>query len=388
MQAQQEPVRPQAGRTNVAHQIDVALKRQDFTPLDADECVYIKRHSAQITIIALYVDDLLIACSSSAELTQLKQNLIAQLDMEDLGEASFMLGIDIRRDRPTRTISIGQSAYVTSILERHGMSDSAPVSTPMQHDHKATLVKPPADHEATDSATREYQAIIGAVMFAMICTRPDIAFAVNILAQFASNPTTAHQQALKCILQYLRGTIDRRITYTGTSANDLYLSSAATATPTGVVALVSAPSLATHFCWPAEPSAGRAGGRRRSHCRLSKLSTWSPPRPSRRLSGGGPSSPTWASTRPRPTTLFSDSQGSIALAHNPEHHARTKHIAIRYHFIREHVAEKTVALTFVGTADMAADLFTQALDRVAYERGERQLGLTAPSSRGGVEASR
>ena len=78
----------------------------------------------------------------------------------------------------------------------------------------------------------------------------------------------------------------------------LYLSSATTATPTGVVALVSAPSLATHFCWPAEPSAGRAGGRRRSHCRLSKLSTWPPPRPSRRLSGGGPSSPTVRGQRP------------------------------------------------------------------------------------------
>ena len=90
----------------------------------------------------------------------------------------------------------------------------------------------------------------------------------------------------------------------------------------------------------------------------------------------------------RPTTLYSDSQGSIALAHNPEHHARTKHIAIRYHFIREHVADETVHLTFVGTADMAADIFTKALDRVAYERGTQQLGLTVSSSRGGVDASR
>src|SRR6202012_5889359 len=70
-----------------------------------------------------------------------------------------------------------------------------------------------------------------------------------------------------------------------------------------------------------------------------------------------------------PTVIYSDSQGSIALAHNPEHHARTKHIDVQYHFIRQHVAEKTIALTFAGTEDMIADILTKALDRVAYERG-------------------
>ena len=89
-----------------------------------------------------------------------------------------------------------------------------------------------------------------------------------------------------------------------------------------------------------------------------------------------------------PTALHSDSQGSIALAHNPDHHARTKHIDIRYHFIRQHVADKTIALTFVGTQAMAADIFTKPLEYVAYERGARMLGLSESSSRGGVgEAS-
>ena len=85
------------------------------------------------------------------------------------------------------------------------------------------------------------------------------------------------------------------------------------------------------------------------------------------------------------TTLHSDSQGSIALAHNPEHHARTKHIDIQYHFIRQHVADKTIALHFVGTENMLADIFTKALDRVAYERGTHRLGLSESSSRGGVD---
>ena len=90
----------------------------------------------------------------------------------------------------------------------------------------------------------------------------------------------------------------------------------------------------------------------------------------------------------RATVLRSDSQGSIALAHNPDHHARTKHIDIRYHFIRQHVADKTIALSYVSTQAMAADILTKPLERVAFESGMRMLGLSESSSRGGVgEAS-
>ena len=77
------------------------------------------------------------------------------------------------------------------------------------------------------------------------------------------------------------------------------------------------------------------------------------------------------------TALLSDSQGSIALAKNPDHHARTKHIDVQYHFIRQHVALRTIDLQFVGTADMAADILTKSLERVAHEKGRQLLGMLA-----------
>ena len=77
------------------------------------------------------------------------------------------------------------------------------------------------------------------------------------------------------------------------------------------------------------------------------------------------------------TVLLSDSQGSIALAKNPDHHARTKHIDVQYHFIRQHVALRTIDLQFVGTADMAADILTKSLERVAHEKGRQLLGMLA-----------
>jgi hypothetical protein len=147
-------------------------------------------------------------------------------DISDFGEldpveASFLPGCNIRSGRARR--SIGQSAYVTALIERHGMSDCKPCSTPTAKDFFATVAKAAATasevDRASDTIVRDYQAVIGLLMFAMICTRPDVAYAINTLAQFASNPLPVYSQALKRVLRYLRGTVNRRITYTDTDTD-------------------------------------------------------------------------------------------------------------------------------------------------------------------------
>ena len=408
----------QAGRTWHT-KIDIVLQRQRFTALDADHCIYVREQDACVTIIALYVDDLLIACSELAHLTRVKRALTEQFEMEDLGEASFLLGIDIRRDRARRTISLGQSAYVTALLERHGMSDCKPCSTPTAKDFIATVVKPAAAVQSKEadsevpaaageaptavvaapvaaavvdtvdrqSAIREYQAIIGGVMFAMICTRPDIAYAVNSLAQFASDPSPVHVQALKRVLRYLRGTVHRRITYTGTGAPDSqprltgysdasWGGGAGCRSVTGYAFMLAGGVISWQSARQKTVALSTVEAEYMATAAAVKEAIW------------------WRSffsglghDTSRPTALRSDNQGSIALAHNPDHHARTKHIDIRYHFIRQHVADKTIVLTFVGTEAMVADIFTKPLEYVAYERGARMLGLSESSSRGGVGAA-
>ena len=175
----------QAGRTWY-QKIDVALKRRGFNTLPSDYCIYVWRQGPIIIIIALYVDDLLLASNDLERLSQFKSDLTTEFEMEDLGEANFILGIDIKRDRTTRMATISQNAYVIALLEKHGMSECNPISTPM--DPNLRLKKSATDFEATATTIREYQSIIGGLMFAMICTRPDIAYAVSTLSQFASNP--------------------------------------------------------------------------------------------------------------------------------------------------------------------------------------------------------
>jgi transposase InsO family protein len=374
----------QAGRTWHL-KIDIVLKREGFRALDADHCMYIRQLNdvSPLCIIALYVDDLLLACNDLLALTQLKTDLIAQFEMEDLGEAVFILGIEIKRDRATRTLSIGQPAYISSLLERHSMTNSKSVSVPMDRKNISQLVKSPTGYLATDEAIREYQAIIGGIMFAMLCTRPDIAFAVTTLAQFSSNPSPVHVTALTRLLRYLRGTAQQTITYTGIGdpQSDPTLAGYCDAdwgqsaddrrSVTGYVFLLAGGAISWQSKKQKTVALSTVEAEYMAAAQSTKEALW------------------WRSTIQglgysidRPTTLYCDNQGAIALAKNPEHHSRTKHIDIQYHFIRERVADRSVMLAFVGTEDMIADVLTKALDLQAHNKALKKLGMEGISLEG------
>ena len=203
----------QAGRT-WHHKINRALQQRGFIPLESDHCVYVRKQNTSIIIIALYVDDLLLAASELKELRSFKQDLTREFEMEDLGEATFILGIEILRDRKRRAITITQTAYINTLLERHGHADAYCTATPMESD--AHHVKAPTTYQANTSTIREYQSIIGGIMFAMLCTRPDIAFAVATLSKFAQNPSPAHMAGVRRVLRYLRATDKLGIRYAST----------------------------------------------------------------------------------------------------------------------------------------------------------------------------
>lgn len=335
-----------------------------------------RRQSNTITIIALYVDDLLIASNHLIDLTQFKKDLASEFKMEDLGEANFILGVKIMRNRTARTISINQSAYITALLDRHGMTTCKAISTPMEPSSTVhRLIKAPEGHRASLQETRNYQSIIGGIMFAMLCTRPDIAFAVTTLSQFASNPLPTHTQALHRVLKYLKGTVDQAITYTGigpiSAAPTLigysdadWAQSYDRRSVTGYTFILCGGAISWQSKKQRTVALSTVEAEYMAITHASKEAIW------------------WRSVLnglgydvTAPTTLWSDSQGSISLAGNPEHHARTKHIDIQYHFIRQHLAEQTISLRFIGTEDMAADSLTKVLDRVRHEKGMRMLGM-------------
>jgi hypothetical protein len=182
-------------------QLHEFLIKIGFKRSNADTCLYVNVELS--IIIAIWVDDILIAGKSAVNIAKVKGQLAGAFRMKDLGQLAHFLGM-----RVTRTsdggISIDQSMYVKDILTRFGMEDSKAVSTPLATGTKlirTTEETSSGDKSARDDVQPLYRSIVGSLMYAMLCTRPDIAYAVQQLSQFASDPSTIHLQAAKRVLR-------------------------------------------------------------------------------------------------------------------------------------------------------------------------------------------
>ncbi|GJR07521.1 zinc finger, CCHC-type containing protein [Tanacetum coccineum] len=173
-----------------------------------DKCVYSKfDESGKGVIICLYVNDMLIFGTDQVYVDLTKEFLSSRFSMKDMGEADVILGISIKHE--SNGIAISQSHYIEKILKKFNYFDCTPVSTPMDTSEKLM----PNNGQAVSQL--EYSRVIGCLMYAMTCTRPDIAFVMGKLSRHTSNPSTQHLQAIKRVLKYLKKTMDYSLTYTG-----------------------------------------------------------------------------------------------------------------------------------------------------------------------------
>ncbi|KAF0711079.1 hypothetical protein AaE_012274, partial [Aphanomyces astaci] len=187
------------------------LRRQGYTQLVKDRCVFTKQMDGQAVYIGVYVDDLVIMAPSPDMMRTIKHGLSSRFRMHDLGALTFILGFHIVRDRSARTLTMHQSQYAkfTSILKRFSMENSKPAPTPMEYNLKLSeSMCPQNDAERQSMVDKPYRSVVGSIMYLMISTRPDLAYVVQQLSQFLSNPGPAHWQAAKRALRYIRGTID------------------------------------------------------------------------------------------------------------------------------------------------------------------------------------
>ena len=327
----------QAGRAWY-EKIDNVLRELGFIPLQSDPCIYVLIRTNVAVFIALYVDDLLLLSNSMPALVKLKADLSQQFSMKDLGDVQYVLGIQIERNRAAHTLSISQGEYIRHVLERFGMTDCKPVATPLESSSKLTKADSPAPGSATDAAfVRLYQSAVGAIMYAMLGTRPDIAYAVTALSQFNSNPGQSHWSAVKHVLRYLCGTIDHKLTYGpvtaedftslslplhGYSDSDWGSDSDDRRSVTGYVFMLGGAAVSWQARKQTTVALSSVEAEYMAATQATKEAMW------------------WRSVLVElghridgPTVIHSDSQGSIALSKNPEHHARSKHIDIRHHFV-------------------------------------------------------
>nr|GEW17341.1 hypothetical protein [Tanacetum cinerariifolium] len=172
-------------------QFDVEFNKFSFTQNCDEPCVYLKASGSNITFLILYVDDILIIRNNITMLQSVKSYLGRCFAMKDLGEAAYILGIKIYRDRSRRLIGLCQSAYIKKILKQYCMENSKRGSS---------------------------------IMYAVRCTRPAVAFVQNVTSRFQQNPGDIHWTTVKNILKYLRNTKDMFLVYEGDLKRELRVS--------------------------------------------------------------------------------------------------------------------------------------------------------------------
>jgi hypothetical protein len=285
-----------------------------------------------------------------------------EFEMNMIGELQFFLRLQIKQSKEGTFVH--QAKYTKDIVRKFKMEDSKAMTTPM-----STTTTLDADEEGEHVDQKEYRSMIGSLLY-LKATTPDIQFSVCLCARFQASPRTSHRQAVKRIFRYLHHTSDFGLWYSASSF------------------------LALHGFSDAD----FAG------CRLDRKST------SRTCQFLGSSLVSWSSRKSsvaQSTTEAEyvaaasccsqllwisytmsdfgedythvprqcDSTSAISVAKNPVLHSKTKHMEVRYHFLRDNVEKGKIALIHVPTHDQLADIFTKPLDQAPFTRLRGELGV-------------
>ena len=184
------------------------LKELGFEPILANYLVF----TNSTTIIAIYVDDILITGPDKKRIQRIKDQLHKRFEMTDLGEYHYYLGITVTRDRANRILRLGQAGYIQKFITKHGMWECKGTPTPIGT-KKYSAAK--EDFQATEASRTAYQSAVGSLMYAILGTRPNIAYAVSVVSRYGSNPNESHWKAVKRIFRYLRQTVNYQLIYRG-----------------------------------------------------------------------------------------------------------------------------------------------------------------------------
>ena len=195
---------------------DEAIKSYGFDQNVDEPCVYKYIKEKKVVFLVLYVDDILLIGNDVESLSNVKKWLANQFQMKDLGEASYVLGIQLIRDRKNKLLALSQASYFDKMLIKFAMQNSKKGNLPSRHG--VTLSKeqcPKTPQEEENMRHIPYASAVGSLMYAMLCTRPDICYAVGVVSRYQSNLGLDHWVAVKHILKYLRRTRNYMLVYSG-----------------------------------------------------------------------------------------------------------------------------------------------------------------------------
>ena len=320
-------------------------------------CVYKYIKETKVVFLVLYVADILHIENDIGLLSDVKKWLVEKFQMKDLGQASYVLGIQIIRDHKNRLLAPSQASYIDKVLARFSMQNSKKGQLPTQHGIVLSKEQCPTKPREEEEMRRvPYASTVGSLTYAMLCTRPDIFYAIGIVSRYQSNPGLAHWIVVKHILKYLRRTRNYMLIYSGADLNpigytdsDFMSDKDRRKSTSGSVFTLGGGAVV----WRSVKQSSIADSTMEAEyilaCEAAKEAVWF-----KKFFTDLEVIP----NMDKPIVLYCDNSGAVANSKEPRSHKRGKHIERKYHLIREIVNRGDVAVMKIASQDNLADPFT------------------------------
>ena len=352
---------------------DRTIKGFGFEENVEDNCVYAKFKNGKYIFLILYVDDILLASSDINLLMETKKFLSSNFDMKDLGEASFVLGIEIHRDRRKGVLGLSQKAYIEKVLKKFSMHACSPSPAPIvKGDRFGEHQCPKNQYEIDRMKAVPYASAVGSLQYAQVCTRPDLAFVTGLLGRYQKNPGIEHWKLVKKVLRYLQGTKGLMLTYRrsdslqiegysdsdyagderkSTSGYVFTLAGGAISWKSSKQTVTTSSTMYAEFvaCYEAT---GQVNWLKKFIPGLKVIDNIK-----------------------EPLRLYCDNNPAVQYAHNNRSSGAAKHIDIKYYVVKDKVRDHIINLEHISTEKMLADPLTKGLPPNVFREHVAGMGL-------------
>ena len=353
------------------------LTGQGFTKCQSDQALYVRFRPGEVVLCPVYVDDLLLMGEPSGALQKFKGELKAAYETADLGPVSQYLGVQVVRDRSTRSLSMGLPKYTAELEKKFQLLLNTTPNTgsgsPMTPDVMKKLKDPELWRKGEEETVprEQYMSLLGSLMFASLTCRPDLSYSVSLLSQWGTDPRAIHLEALVRVLRYLCSTSGACLVYQGADAS-------------------TQPCVYTDSDWGSERdglsraawTAKIAGGAVSWYSKKLQLTATSSAEAEYKALSEGAKEAMWLKNllgelqiSTGPIILYCDNQSAMAISKNPVQHYKTRHFRLSWHFVRQVQEAGEIAVHFVRTALQDADILTKALSVTTHCSAAGRLGL-------------
>ncbi|KAJ9545283.1 hypothetical protein OSB04_024990 [Centaurea solstitialis] len=331
-----------------------------------DSTLFLKKYPKHILLVQIYVDDIIFGSTNPKLCEKFELLMKTEYKMSMMGELTYFLGLQIKQSE--KGIFINQGKYVLDMLKKFDLTSCTPMKTPM-----APPLSLDKDSKGKPVDVTLYRGMIGSLLY-LTASRPDIMYSTCLCARYQAEPKESHLTAVKRIFRYLKGTPNLGLWYSKDSGFDLTAYSD------------------SDFAGCKIDRKSTTGG---CHLLGGKLVSWT----SKKQNSVSTSTAEaeyvaagiccaqvlWLRNQLQDydiqlskIPIYCDNTSAIAIANNPVLHSKTKHIEVRYHFIRDHVMNGDIELHFVPTEYQLADLFTKPLDVTRFNMLISELGMLNP----------